>query len=155
MRGRAVKSLSSGTQGVQGKGEAGKPAATRSPPCPPGVGRARDLKIMAARRPGREAVFGARDGRLKEPGAKIESMRATLGRSGTKESLSVPPAPTQVPKPPPEAPGTSRVNHAIRRTRPAGTVPGHYKNFFLSGKKYFGVFILSKLGKVKCFKFQN
>ena len=66
-------------QGVQGRGEAGKPAATRSPPCPPGVGRACDLKIMAARRPGREAVFGARDVRLKEPGAKIESMRVTLG----------------------------------------------------------------------------
>ena len=30
-------------------------------------------------------------------------------------------------------------------------------NFFCEwgGKKYFRVFILSKLGKVKCFKFQN
>ena len=120
-------------QGVQGEGEAGKPAATRSPPCPPGVGRARDLKIMAARRLGREAVFGARDVRLKEPGAKIESMRVTLGRSGTKESPSVPPPPTEVSKPPAEAPGASRVTHAIRRTRPAGTVPGHYCSYCLAG----------------------
>ena len=30
-------------------------------------------------------------------------MQVTLGRSGTKESLSVPPAPTEVPKPPAEA----------------------------------------------------
>ena len=108
-------------QGVQGKGEAGKPAATRSPPCPPGVGRAHDLKIMAARRPGREAVFGARDVRLKEPGAKIESIRVTLGRSGSRESPSVPPAPTEVPKPPPEAPGTLGLTK------------------FWGGKKYFGV----------------
>ena len=88
---RAQEPVKREPRGVQGKGEAGKPAATRSPPCPPGVGRARDLQIMAARRPGRETVFGARDVRLKEPGAKIESMRVTLGRSGTKDAPFAPP----------------------------------------------------------------
>ena len=97
------------TQGVQGEGEAGKPAATWSPSCPPEVGGARDHKVMAAMRPGREAVFGARDIRLKEPGAKIESMQVTLGRSGTKESPLVPSAPTEVPKPTAEALGASVV----------------------------------------------
>ena len=44
----------------------------------------------------------------------------------------MPPAPTEVPKPPAEAPETSRVNHAVR-TRPAGTVTGHYCPYFLGG----------------------
>ena len=130
---RAQEPVKREPRGVQGKGEAGKPAATRSPPCPPGVGRARDLQIMAARRPGRETVFGARDVRLKELGAKIESMRVTLGRSGTKDAPFAPPAPTEVPKPPAEAPGTPRANHAVRRTRPAGTAPGHYCLYCLGG----------------------